>query len=219
MKRLFGNKKPVAPPPTLDETADRLGTRGDRLDEQIKKLDGQLAVYKEQLKKVRPGPAQEGIKRRALQVLKQKRLYESQRGTLYNQQFNMEQTRFTMDSVKDTVQTVQALTSASKEMKTLMKKNKELNLDYIDKLQDELYDMKDMTDEINEMMGRSYDVPEDIDETDLLAELDALEDDMLDAGASETPSYLEAPDLPAAPAGQTQRTEEELGLPAVAQKV
>jgi hypothetical protein len=43
----------------------------------------------------------------AAQVLKQKRLYESQREQLYSQQFNMEQTRFTVDSVKDTVSTVQ----------------------------------------------------------------------------------------------------------------
>lgn len=41
------------------------------------------------------------------QVLKQKRLFESQREQLYGQQFNVEQTRFTVDSIKDTVTTVQ----------------------------------------------------------------------------------------------------------------
>ena len=39
--------------------------------------------------------------------MKQKRLYEGQRDQLYQQQFNVEQTRFTVDSVKDTVSTVQ----------------------------------------------------------------------------------------------------------------
>ncbi len=38
------------------------------MDDQIKKLDDQLVKYKEQIKKTRPGPAQEAIKRRALQV-------------------------------------------------------------------------------------------------------------------------------------------------------
>jgi len=36
----------------------------------------------------------------ALQILRQKRMYETQRETLYNQQFNMEQTRFTVESVQ-----------------------------------------------------------------------------------------------------------------------
>jgi charged multivesicular body protein 5 len=38
------------------------------MDDQIKKLDEQLLKYKEQIKKTRPGPAQDAIKRRALQV-------------------------------------------------------------------------------------------------------------------------------------------------------
>lgn len=47
------------------------------------------------------------LPRTLLQILKQKRLYEGQRDQLYQQQFNVEQTRFTVDSVKDTVSTVQ----------------------------------------------------------------------------------------------------------------
>jgi hypothetical protein len=40
----------------------------DRTDDKIKKLDEQLAKYKDQIKRTRPGPAQDAIKRRALQV-------------------------------------------------------------------------------------------------------------------------------------------------------
>ncbi|KAL6764731.1 Snf7 family [Haematococcus lacustris] len=141
MRRIFGAPKKDAPVATIDETTDKLVSRGDRVDEQIKKLDEQLMKYKEQIKKTRPGPAQDAIKRRALQVLKQKKLYEGQRDQLYQQQFNMEQTRFTVDSIKDTITTVQALSIANKEMKSTMKKNKELDLNYIDKLQDDMFDM------------------------------------------------------------------------------
>lgn len=88
------------------------------------------------------------------QVLKQKKLYESQREQLYSQQFNMEQTRFTIDSIKDTVGTVQAMKSANTEMRGMMKKNKELDIGYIEKMQDEMFDMMDMASEINEVMGR-----------------------------------------------------------------
>ena len=75
------------------------------------------------------------------QVLKQKKLYESQRTQLYNQQFNVEQTRFTVDNMNDTVSTVQAMTAANDDMKKQFKKTKELDISHIDKLQDDMYDM------------------------------------------------------------------------------
>lgn len=59
-------------------------------------------------------------------------------------------------------------------------------------------------------MGRSYNVPDDVDETDLMAELDALELDMGSEAVSAggVPSYLQEPeglsDLPAAPTGVQQ---------------
>lgn len=44
------------------------------MDEKIKRLDGELARYREQIKKTRPGPAQEAVKARAMRVLKQKKM-------------------------------------------------------------------------------------------------------------------------------------------------
>ena len=35
----------------------------------------------------------------------------------------------------------QGMSAANKEMKTMMKKNKELDIDYIDKMQDDMFDM------------------------------------------------------------------------------
>lgn len=45
------------------------------MDEKIKKLDAELLRYKEQIKRTRPGPAQEAIKARAMRILKQKKMY------------------------------------------------------------------------------------------------------------------------------------------------
>ena len=48
MKRLFGKKKEVAPPPTLDDATGSLEKRGDGVDAKIKKLDLELARHREE---------------------------------------------------------------------------------------------------------------------------------------------------------------------------
>ena len=68
MKRLFGAKKEKPPPPSLSDAVGALEGRGDSIEARIAKLDAQLGKYKAQIKKMRPGPAQQGVKRRALQV-------------------------------------------------------------------------------------------------------------------------------------------------------
>jgi hypothetical protein len=68
MRRIFGAPKKKEPPPTLEQAGANLDSRGTRIDEQIKKLDQQLMQFKDQIKKTRPGPAQEALKRRALTV-------------------------------------------------------------------------------------------------------------------------------------------------------
>lgn len=52
----------------------QINKRGESVDDKIKRLDTELARYKEQIKKTRPGPAQEAVKARAMRVLKQKRM-------------------------------------------------------------------------------------------------------------------------------------------------
>ena len=65
--------------------------------------------------------------------------------------------------------------------------------------------MMDMAREINESMARSYDVPENLDESDLMAELDGLDEELgaEELGEGGVPSYLQSDpqmeDLPVAP--------------------
>ncbi|ONK77909.1 uncharacterized protein A4U43_C02F12180 [Asparagus officinalis] len=226
MKRVFGAKKNKEPPPTIQDATDRINKRGDTVDEKIKKLDAELARYREQIKKTRPGPAQEAVKARAMRVLKQKKMYEGQRDMLYNQTFNLDQVAFAAEGIKDAQQTVSALKSANKELKGMMKTVK---IEDIDSMQDEMMDLMDVSSEIQESLGRSYNIPDDIDEDDLMGELDALEADMgAETESDAMPSYLQ-PDtdldaelnLPAAPTGNAvqnrpnAQAEDEFGLPAV----
>ncbi|CAN6445492.1 unnamed protein product [Victoria cruziana] len=165
MKRIFGAKKDKEPPPSIQDASDRINKRGENVDEKIKRLDAELARYKEQIKKTRPGPAQDAVKARAMRVLKQKRMYEGQRDMLYNQTFNLDQVSFAAEGLKDAQQTMSALKSANKELKGMMKTVK---IQDIDSLQDEMMDLMDVSTEIQETLGRSYNVPDDIDEEELM---------------------------------------------------
>ncbi|KAM0849159.1 hypothetical protein ACQ4PT_053909 [Festuca glaucescens] len=195
--------------------------REESVDEKVRKLDEELARYKEQIRRTRPGPSQEAIKARAIRLLKHKRMYEEQRNMLYNQTYNLDQVGFAADGLKDAQQTMNAMKAANKELKGMMKTVK---IEDIDNMQDEMTDLMDVSNEVQESLGRSYNIPDDVDEEELMGELDGLEADMEFESAA-VPSYLqpdEEPDInfPAAPTYPTavpvnRHQEDELGLPAV----
>ena len=75
-------------------------------------------------------------------------------------------------------------------------------------MNDELADMMDTHNDIQEAMGRSYAMPDEIDEEELLGELDSLETELALEGEAApkgaVPSYLvdqPLPELPSAPVG------------------
>ncbi|CAO3661639.1 unnamed protein product [Rhizopus microsporus] len=144
---------------------------------------------------MREGPAKKNVQQKALRVLKQKKLYEAQRDNLQQQSFNMEQAQMTTDNLRNVMATVDAMQTANKEMK---KQYKNVNLDKIDQLQDEMEDLMEAANEVQESLARSYNLPDDVDVDDLEAELDALGDE-LEFEEEDIPSYLQEPvdlDLP-----------------------
>ena len=60
--------------PSLPPSRVQISARGDNLDERIRKAEAELVRYRDQMKKMRPGPAQEAVKQRAMRVLKQKKM-------------------------------------------------------------------------------------------------------------------------------------------------
>jgi charged multivesicular body protein 5 len=110
------------------------------IEVKVRKLDGELARYKEQMSKLRNGPGkvrlihfdliangsswhaprsreQNAIQQRALRTLKQKKLYESQMEQLQQQTFNMESAALATDNLRNTMATVDAMQLANKEMR------------------------------------------------------------------------------------------------------
>ncbi|KAI3791269.1 hypothetical protein L2E82_04984 [Cichorium intybus] len=94
------------------------------------------------------------------------------------------------------------LKSANKELKGMMKTVK---IQDIDKLQDEMMDMMDISNEIQESLGRSYSVRDDIDEDKLMGGGHGKEGEsegvLSDLQPDNEPDLNEELNLPQAPSG------------------
>jgi charged multivesicular body protein 5 len=142
-----------------------------------------LSAYQQKLAKMRDGPGKTAIKQKALKVLQQRKMYESQRDQLQAQSWNMEQAGMMQDNLKNTMTTIDAMKTTTKELR---KQYGKVNIDKIEKLQDEMADLMDMGNDIQDAISRSYDVPEDVDESELDAELEALGDEVDFEGIGES---------------------------------
>ncbi|KAG9101700.1 hypothetical protein FS749_004509 [Ceratobasidium sp. UAMH 11750] len=192
MNRIFGttNKKPKA---TLQDAIASTDNRVASIEVKVRKLDGELSRYKEQMARMKNGAGKNAIQARALQTLKQKRMYETQLAGLQQQSFNMESAAMAAENLRNTMATMDAMQTANKELRRQYGK-----VD-IDKIESVHYDMEDLLEQANEiqgMMSQSYGVPDEVDEADLEAELEALSAQLEE---DETPAYLQdagrAPDF------------------------
>lgn len=193
MNRLFGKGKPKEPAPSLNDCISGVDARASNIEEKVNKLEAELRKYREQMSKMREGPAKNSVKQKALRVLKQKKAYEQQAESLRNQSFNMEQANYAAQSLKDTQITVNAMKDGVKQMK---KEFRNVNIDQIEDIQDDMADMLEQADDVQEALGRSYGMP-DVDDEELEAELDALGDEIaLDDDTSYLDDVTKAPAAP-----------------------
>ncbi|GKZ00671.1 hypothetical protein MPSEU_001019200 [Mayamaea pseudoterrestris] len=209
MNRVFGKKKATGPAPSLEDASTGINARIDGMDSKIEGLDKELRDFKNKIKTCKTPAAKKQLQKRALETLKRKRMYEKQRDMASAQAFNIDQTAFSLESSKATVSTVAAMKAANKELKNVIRKD--LDIDDVDGLADEMAELMDDFNEINEALGQNFATPDDIDEADLDAELDMLGDELEDlVGEESVPSYL-MPAMPSVTPGQKE--EDEYGLP------
>jgi len=89
-------------------------------------------------------------------------------------------------------------------------------------MQDDLEDMMDDINDISETLGRSYGLPDGIDDEELEAELAGIEDELEseDIGLeSSTPVFLQPSALPIQPSGDIDKGYKENGLQTQPQQV
>lgn len=189
MNRLFGGGN-KAPKPTLNDAVDSIDGRMASLDVSLSKLNSELSAYQQKMSKMRDGPGKNAMKQKALKVLKQRKQIEAQKDQLQSQSWNMQQAQMTTENLKNVMVTVDVMKQTNKDLK---KQYGKINIDKIEDLQDEMADLLDISAEIQETMSRNYNVPDDVSESELDAELEALGEE-LEFEAAEgdaVPSYLE----------------------------
>lgn len=161
------------------------------IDVKLAALNSELSTYQAKLAKMRDGPGKNALRQKALKVLQRRKQYEGQRDQLSQQSWNMEQAGMMQDNLKNVMTTVDAMKTTTKELK---KQYGKVDIDKIEQMQDEMADLMEVGNEIQESISRAYDVPEEVDEADLDAELEALgEESMFETGMGEdaVPSFLQ----------------------------
>merc|ERR1712157_553116 len=90
------------------------------------------------------------------------------------------------------------LKQANTELKQTIRKD--LNIDDIDDIADDMAELMYDFEEMNEVLGRNFSTPEYIDEDELEAELDMLDDELeQEIEQDTTPTYLQPSAMPSTP--------------------
>lgn len=184
---------PCATPPQSRCADDilQVDSRVSNIDVKLAALNAELSTYQSKLSKMRDGPGKSALRQKALKVLQRRKQYEAQRDQLSQQSWNMEQAGMMQDNLRNVMTTVDAMKTTTK---TLKQQYGKVDIDQIERMQDEMQDLMDIGNEIQESISRAYDVPEDVDEAELDAELEALgEEAMFESSLGEDamPSFMQ----------------------------
>ena len=211
MQRLFGKGKPKGPAPTLDGTAEKMDKRVTHLESRMKHLDAQLLEIKKQMQTT-PKVAQTRLRQRAKMLLQQRKMLEQQWMQLAGQLGNIEQIRTAHSQIETTTEMVAVMKEGQKQ---LQKQMKAVDISKVETMQDDMQDMLADVQDLQDIMGRSYNLEGEVDEDELDAEFAALDEEsvMSGLGEVETPSYLQED-----PSMQALEAEFGAGAPATAPK-
>ena len=114
----------------------------------------------------------------ALMALKRKKMYESQREHTRGARFNLETQILTIENANINLETLNAMKVGSSTMKNI---HGEMNIDKVDDTMDDIREQMDLANEISSAISNPLGLDTGIDEDELAAELEQLEQAELDA--------------------------------------
>ncbi|CAF1199863.1 unnamed protein product [Rotaria sp. Silwood1] len=192
MNRLFGQSKSNAvPKPTLNDTAATLDLRVETINKQIASIDQELQAYNKL-----PPAKKASQKSRALGLLSKKKMYERQRMTIEGQTANIGATAFAVSNISTQKEMYNGLKNAKKE---LAKGYKDLKIEKVESLMDDLDDHLLDQDEMNEMFSRPIGQDTYMTDADLENELAGLASEEYDIQPNAIYDRFSAPSVPVQP--------------------
>ena len=108
------------------------------------------------------------------------------------------------DNLKNVMTQVDAMKSTNKELRRQYGK---IDIDKIERLQDDMADLMDVGNDIQESLARSYDIPDEVDESELDAELEALgmEQELDMEMGGQVPGFLQDEVVPSSSTSRRRR--------------
>lgn len=182
---------------SVDQAINTGAMREGQLAARIGKLEQDIAGYKREMQRNRPGSsAHTAAKRRAVNALKQKRTLDAQAASVGNGLFNLEQVKDVREQIQFQKEQASAIQASHQ---VLQQEQSGIDIDHIEELQDDIGDAMVEVNEVSDALGRSYDV-EPVDESELMAELEGFENEdfasVSAAAPAAAPSYLNPAPVP-----------------------
>eukprot|EP00058_Branchiostoma_floridae_P026820 XP_002612311.1 hypothetical protein BRAFLDRAFT_221857 [Branchiostoma floridae] len=169
-KMFGGGKKQAQPTPgeaiqKLRETEEMLEKKSEFLESKVQK---ELAIAKKNGTK---------NKRVALQALKRKKRYEKQLTQIDGTLSTIEFQREALENANTNTEVLKTMGYAAKALKAA---HQHLDIDQVDDLMADIQEQQDLAQEISDAISKPVGFGEDVDEDDLMAELEELEQEELD---------------------------------------
>jgi charged multivesicular body protein 5 len=155
---LFGGRKPSTEDAdkSLESVEKRLEFRERHLRSKMNRIIRDIQSLKVQLDACRSPAERTNIRRRLACLLREKNLYEHQTSSISDQKFNVEVVSFSIDNAKSTVETAKVMREATRDLKDRIS---EMSVNDAEKMHDEMEDLMFATDDIQEVISRSFDIP------------------------------------------------------------
>uniref|UniRef100_UPI00358E0B92 charged multivesicular body protein 4b-like n=1 Tax=Myxine glutinosa TaxID=7769 RepID=UPI00358E0B92 len=198
----FGNKKQQGP--SAQEGLQKLRETEEMLTKKQVFLEGKIEKELEAAKK-----NGKKNKRAALQALKRKKMYEKQLAQIDGTLSTIEFQREALENANTNTEVLKSMGVAAKAMKSA---HQNMDIDKVDDLMSDIQEQQDLAQEISDAISRPVGFGQDVDEDELLAELEDLEQEALDkellqVGGDNLPSIPTA--LPSSKAKQREEEDED----------
>jgi len=169
-EKVFGKKGGKAPTPQeaiqrLRETEEMLQKKSDFLE---KKIEQELGIARKNGTK---------NKRVALQALKRKKRYEKQLQQIDGTLSTIEFQREALENASTNTEVLRVMGDAAKALKSA---HKNMNVDDIHNLMDDVAEQQEIANEISDAISNPVGFGQDVDEDELMAELADLDQEELD---------------------------------------